>query len=328
MVQTMSGQIIPLKCPSCGNIHNEQLREHVFGADFKCESCGMTSVLVINKQLHLRQMGEHVCKSCGRLAPKGTRFCQCGLTLIQKCTDCRHEYFIDDQICPQCGWLASTEWHSEAGVNLMFTRHHSNLTSHLFEEQKAGWAAIDKYLIELSKTEKLLDLQQRIVALHIAQIIKGTPSRMAGMNPGKINDWGSRFRREKDDFYMIGYSLAADLGVHRGIIVEALSALVRSDSLQKPYISTAAISALATFGSIAIPPLESILLKPSPHHWKDYLGYTTADEPPFMAWYLCKALWRTNEGRKILEYQTKGLFVPSYMKQLRKWTFNWGGDDY
>ncbi|MBK8091735.1 MAG: hypothetical protein IPK32_07065 [Verrucomicrobiaceae bacterium] len=104
MVQTMSGQIIPLKCPSCGNTHSEQLIEHAFGAEFKCESCGMTSVLVINKQLYLRQVGEHVCRACGRVAPKGTRFCQCTKSLIQKCPTCRKEFFVDDAICPECGW--------------------------------------------------------------------------------------------------------------------------------------------------------------------------------------------------------------------------------
>lgn len=103
----MTDRIIPLICPSCGDGRNDASQSRSFGAEFKCGSCGVTSALIINHQLHMVKAGEHVCKSCGRVAASGARFCQCGSSLVRSCVICKHEHFVDHKVCPQCGW--STE---------------------------------------------------------------------------------------------------------------------------------------------------------------------------------------------------------------------------
>lgn len=118
----MSGKIIALVCPQCGNGSHDELRERAFGAEFKCSACGVCSALVMNNQLYVKQVGEHVCKDCGRVAARGVRFCQCSSSLVQKCTNCRTEFFVDDAICPQCGWKQGIVAGSDAGVTALVDR--------------------------------------------------------------------------------------------------------------------------------------------------------------------------------------------------------------
>ena len=68
-------QIVSLRCPGCGEARNEVGKELRFGAQFRCESCGSTSVLILDQQLVARaaieERGEQVCVQYGRLAPCG-----------------------------------------------------------------------------------------------------------------------------------------------------------------------------------------------------------------------------------------------------------------
>lgn len=105
----MADRIISLQCPSCGDARNRPVRDHSYGTEFKCASCAATSVLIMDNKLHVKQHGEHVCKDCGRVATTGARFCQCGESLVRKCEHCQHEFFVDDRVCPQCGWNHSDE---------------------------------------------------------------------------------------------------------------------------------------------------------------------------------------------------------------------------
>lgn len=100
----MQPELTSLRCPQCGNPHNEINGAHAFGAEIHCRSCGTTSALIFNRQLHVKKAGERVCSTCGRVAMAGAEFCQCQRPLRRACLDCGKKFFVDDRICPHCCW--------------------------------------------------------------------------------------------------------------------------------------------------------------------------------------------------------------------------------
>jgi RecJ-like exonuclease len=82
-----------------------------FGAEFRCDHCGIISVLIIDRALvplsTLQRQGERVCIACGRIALREARFCQEGHALVRRCcyTNCGQEFAIDHQRCDFCGKL-------------------------------------------------------------------------------------------------------------------------------------------------------------------------------------------------------------------------------
>jgi RecJ-like exonuclease len=82
-----------------------------FGAEFRCDHCGVISVLIIDRALvplsTLQKHGEKVCISCGRTALREARFCQEGHPLVRRCVypGCRKEFPVDHQRCDFCGKL-------------------------------------------------------------------------------------------------------------------------------------------------------------------------------------------------------------------------------
>jgi hypothetical protein len=102
----MSTQIIPLKCPSCGNTSNIAEKELRFGYEFKCSHCLTTSILIVDRQLYIPQPNERICPKCGRVGNPSARFCQCGTALVRRCINpaCIKEFPIDHKRCDYCGW--------------------------------------------------------------------------------------------------------------------------------------------------------------------------------------------------------------------------------
>jgi acetyl-CoA carboxylase biotin carboxyl carrier protein len=80
-----------------------------FGAEFRCDHCGVISVLIIDRALvplsTLQKQGEKVCIACGRTALREARFCQEGHKLVRACTECQKEFAVDHQRCDYCGQL-------------------------------------------------------------------------------------------------------------------------------------------------------------------------------------------------------------------------------
>ena len=101
----MSSQIVPLKCPSCGNSNNVIANELRFGYEFRCQFCSTVSILVINEQLYIPRPGERVCVKCGRVSSSESRYCQCGASLIRICinSSCKREILVSHEICEYCG---------------------------------------------------------------------------------------------------------------------------------------------------------------------------------------------------------------------------------
>ena len=101
--------ILPLRCPSCGGAASQPSREMAFGAEFRCDHCGVTSVLIINRDLvplgTLQKQGEKVCVTCGCVALRESRFCQQGHALVRRCVHCDREFPVEHQRCDFCGEL-------------------------------------------------------------------------------------------------------------------------------------------------------------------------------------------------------------------------------
>jgi biotin carboxyl carrier protein len=82
-----------------------------FGAEFRCDHCGISSVLIVDRALvplnTLLKQGEKVCSTCGRMALREARFCQEGHVLIRRCVyhNCHREFPSDHQRCDFCGRL-------------------------------------------------------------------------------------------------------------------------------------------------------------------------------------------------------------------------------
>lgn len=102
-------EIVALRCPSCGGGITEPSREMPFGAEFRCDNCGITSVLIIDRALvplsTLLKQGEKVCTTCGRMELREARFCQEGHALVRKCQWCLEDVAVDHQRCDFCGNL-------------------------------------------------------------------------------------------------------------------------------------------------------------------------------------------------------------------------------
>lgn len=103
-----SNEIVALRCPSCGEGITQPSREMPFGAEFRCDGCDITSVLIVNRDLvplsTLQKLGEKVCVTCGRFARREARFCQEGHPLSRNCVNCRGEIEVNGQRCDLCGW--------------------------------------------------------------------------------------------------------------------------------------------------------------------------------------------------------------------------------
>lgn len=109
-----SPEIVALRCPSCGSGHDQPSREISFGAEFRCDHCGLVCVLIIDRALvplsSLQQRGDKVCIACGRTALREARFCQDGHLLVRTCVydHCGREFSVDHQRCDFCGNLQSS----------------------------------------------------------------------------------------------------------------------------------------------------------------------------------------------------------------------------
>jgi len=124
-------EIVPLRCPSCGNTSNIPEKELRFGYQFTCPHCGTVSVLIINRMLYIPSPGEKVCIECGRVAHRDARFCQCGALLVRTCInpECLKEFPVHHNICDYCGWPQEVEFSSEAGIKLRIKRAIRDLSS-------------------------------------------------------------------------------------------------------------------------------------------------------------------------------------------------------
>jgi RecJ-like exonuclease len=113
-------EIIALRCPSCGGSPSEPSREMSFGAEFRCNNCGVTSVMIIDKALvplsTLMKQGEKVCTKCGRMEIREARFCQEGHALVQRCLHCQTEFSVHHHRCDFCGKLPSDDFVLECPI--------------------------------------------------------------------------------------------------------------------------------------------------------------------------------------------------------------------
>ncbi|MBZ0306512.1 MAG: HEAT repeat domain-containing protein [Anaerolineae bacterium] len=118
----MNPTVEPLVCPQCGNSRNVVEKEYKFGAEFRCEVCGTTAILITNQQLYQPHPGDLICVSCGRVSPPNARYCQCGADLQRKCIHCLEEFPVFHTICDHCGWPQDIPVQSREGYILNVQR--------------------------------------------------------------------------------------------------------------------------------------------------------------------------------------------------------------
>jgi hypothetical protein len=124
-------EVVALRCPSCGGGITQPSREMPFGAEFRCDHCGISSVLIIDRALvplsTLQKQGEKICTACGRVAQREARFCQEGHTLVRACVHCHLEFAVDHQRCDYCGWPQNVKPGTTEAEALAFDRAVSDL---------------------------------------------------------------------------------------------------------------------------------------------------------------------------------------------------------
>lgn len=127
-------EIVALRCPACGGGISNPSRALAFGAEFRCDHCGVVSVLIVDQALvalsTLQREGERVCTSCGRVATRIARFCQEGHSLVRKCINqaCLKEFAVDHQRCDHCGWLQEVKPGTDEGIALEMKRAVADLS--------------------------------------------------------------------------------------------------------------------------------------------------------------------------------------------------------
>jgi hypothetical protein len=129
-------EIVALRCPSCGGGITQPSREMPFGAEFRCDRCGISSVLIIDRALvplsSLQKQGERVCTACGRVSQREARFCQEGHPLVRRCinsTVCTAEFAVDHQRCDSCGWPQNVKPGTNEAEALAFDRAVADLAN-------------------------------------------------------------------------------------------------------------------------------------------------------------------------------------------------------
>lgn len=139
----MQLELTSLRCPQCGNPHNQINEAHAFGAEIHCRSCGTTSALIFNRQLHVKKAGERVCNTCGRVSSDGTHFCQCKRSLLKPCLDCEKKFYVDDTVCPRCGW----DHEPKIGDASEMNRRSANFNEALDQGNTSHYSELEKHLI-------------------------------------------------------------------------------------------------------------------------------------------------------------------------------------
>ena len=178
----MDTKLVTLNCPKCGSSEQTIDQELRFGLEYKCKHCGTSSVLIINNRLYMPLPGEKVCLSCGRVAERDARFCQCGQPLVRRCInqDCLREFPIDHLICDYCGWRQEVSPTSEEGAWLEF----QHAMRDFFDPQASiHKSAYDDIMVYLGKCHKKEDLEKFITELEIHNI-DPVPFLLNSLSPG------------------------------------------------------------------------------------------------------------------------------------------------
>lgn len=175
-----SNEIVALRCPSCGEGITQPSREMPFGAEFRCDACGITSVLIINRALlpvdALQKSGDQVCAVCGRVAKLDARFCQDGHKLVRSCLnqDCGKEFSAHHLRCDYCGWLQDVIPGTPEAYELVL----DHAIEDLLEAAKPGssedetWRALNKIgSIEIANGRGKRAIPAIINLLHIPRLL-------------------------------------------------------------------------------------------------------------------------------------------------------------
>ena len=114
----MPFEIFQLKCPSCGSPHEVAASEISCGAEFTCQYCSNTSLLLNTRQLYQATGNDRICVECGGVGASDAKYCQCGAGLIRGCPNCKEITPKHNKICHRCGWPQSVVPGSPEGVKL------------------------------------------------------------------------------------------------------------------------------------------------------------------------------------------------------------------
>ena len=251
----MAVQIIPLSCPKCGNASNVPEKELRFGYMFTCPYCSTTSVLIIDRQLYVPQAGEHVCTTCGRVAPPGARFCQCGQSLVRKCTNCLEEFPIDHNLCDYCGWPQDIDPLSEAAVSMQVQRAIRHLSDpdakvRLNAIQALGRIGPAASAAVPAMVEEYLKVAEALTKIHIC-------IALGEIGPAAVPALVEVLKSSEDEHTK--YSACVALGEIGAAAVPALVEVLKSSKdVHKKVDACKALGEIGPAASAAVPALKSL----------------------------------------------------------------------
>jgi len=255
-------EIVALRCPSCGNASNVPEKELKFGYQFTCPYCGTVSVLIINRMLYIPLPGEKVCVKCGRVAPRGARFCQCGASLVRTCIFCLKEFPVDHGICDYCGWPQDVEPSSEAGIKLKVQRAISDLSNPDPKIQKDACEALKAIGPAASEAvPALADLIRRSKDQDVIESAWDALKAIGPAAPEAVPALADLIRRSKNqDVIKSACEALKAIGPAASEAVPALADLIRR-SENRVVIASAcwALEAIGPAASEAVPALADLI---------------------------------------------------------------------
>lgn len=237
----MRAEIVPLVCPQCGFTCKQGPQDRTFGAEFKCDACGVVSALVINQRLYVKVGNEHVCVDCGRVTRDNAKYCQCGNSLLRVCenTKCCAEIFTDDRVCSTCGWDQTTAAGSMEvfGMKLKELQRGALAMSSL--ERERAWADFDEWVTALEVHHKLENGLIDGIRREVIQIT---------VRAFETIDYEPFGPRSWDDHYPNPGYLFSRLGTQQDDLIAHLQTLARSTLLKKGGLWDAFIDLLCDVG--------------------------------------------------------------------------------
>lgn len=262
-------EIVALRCPACNGGITQPTREMPFGAEFRCEICGITSVLIINQALvplsSLQKQGEKVCIICGRVALREAQFCQEGHALTKQCLNCSHGIAVDHQRCDFCGWEQTVKPFTDEGKSLAFERAISEIANPSWKWNTIQYSL--KAIIEEGNKVSVSHAEKAALAIHNL-MMDSTFRQRSLVSDDDDSVFPGANRTEELCWEALGSLGPPTLPIILSIINNSTFCRSINNKKGQDFTDEWSLKALANMGTLGLPAILNLIRKPSfALHW-------------------------------------------------------------